>query len=185
MELNSHSCIQSGKMKICANGVTLEKSDTNFPRAMRDDAQLGIIQSERHDYENPELFSSLPTVFEGKMSVREPKLSSREQLSNTGEYVEYTKFVSCVMFHKLRQLVKPEFEMCTRFMFRFTFCLPLPSQWLNISLLVFTRQFSLPSMKFHMSCCQKVIHLHIYRRMMCERVVNFSCLKCRQVFHLS
>ena len=128
MELNSHSCIQSGKMKICANGVTLEKSDTNFSRAMRDDKQLGITQSERHEYENPELFSSLPTVFEGKMSVREPKLSSREQLSNTGEYVEYTKFVSCVMFHKLRQLVKPEFEMCTRFMFRFTFCLPLPSQ---------------------------------------------------------
>ena len=58
---------------------------------MRDDAQLGITQSERHNYENPELLSSLPTVFEGKMSVREPKLSSREQLSNTGEYVEYTK----------------------------------------------------------------------------------------------
>ena len=128
MELNSHSCIQSGKMKIRVNGVTLEKSDTNFPRAMRDDAQLGITQSEKHDYENTEVFSSLPTLFEGKMSVREPKLSSREQLSNTGEYVEYTQFVSCVMVHKLRQSVKPEFEMCTRFMFRSTFCLSLPSQ---------------------------------------------------------
>ena len=80
-------------MKICADGVTLEKSDTNFPRAMRDDAQLGITQSERHDYENTEVFSSLPTVYEGKMSVREPKPSSREQLSNTGEFSEYTQFV--------------------------------------------------------------------------------------------
>ena len=93
MELNSYSCIQTGKMKICADGVTLEKSDINFPRAMRDDAQLGITQSESHEYENTELFSSLPTVYEGKMSVREPKLSSREQLSNIGEYLEYTQFV--------------------------------------------------------------------------------------------
>lgn len=93
MELNSHSCIQSGKMKICANGVTLEKSDTSSSRTMRDDAQLGITQSERHDYENTKLFSSLPTVFEGRMSVKEPKPSSREQLSNIGEYLEYTQFV--------------------------------------------------------------------------------------------
>ena len=60
---------------------------------MRDDAQLGITQSERRDYENTELFSSLPTVFEGKMSLREPKPSSREQLSNSGEYLKYTQFV--------------------------------------------------------------------------------------------
>lgn len=93
MELNSHSCIQSGKMKICANGVTLEKSDTSSSRTMRDDAQLGITQSERHDYENTKLFSSLPTVFEGRMSVKEPKPSSREQLSNIGECLEYTQFV--------------------------------------------------------------------------------------------
>lgn len=90
MELNSYNFIQNGEAVRKCLKDSPKIHDTCSSKAMRENAPVDT-ENERTDYENKEHISSLPTVFEGKITV-ERKLSSREQLSNIGKcWINFTK----------------------------------------------------------------------------------------------
>ena len=85
MELNHRSYVQNGKLRQCSKDSPRNLETGSQSKVMRENTPFES-HNDSTEYKIMEHVSSLPTVFEGKTTMKLGKLSNREQLSNIGKY---------------------------------------------------------------------------------------------------